>query len=215
MYLVPSIPTILIQDFCAWYLERVLPYATPYVLATPDHTSSPSEEPPPDKQQYKQPQPRQRSILLQQQLPINPHRRLSILPTILLQPTTHIAHPLQTIPSIQQILNILRHHLRDIPQLIIQLIQILRRAAITIRSLRLLNKRIKLHKRIRSQYRRHDLLGGIRVCEFRADVREVGEGQFPGVGFLADADVDDVVGDEVVDRVRAAFDGGLRFRVVS
>ena len=59
------------------------------------------EKPPPYEDNHEQPQPTDRPILLQQQLPIDPHSRLPILLTILSQPTTNLTHPLQTITSIQ------------------------------------------------------------------------------------------------------------------
>ena len=74
-----------------------------------------SLEKPPTKQYHDDDShPYKWSILLQKQLPINSHRRLSVLFAILSQPATHLPHPLQTIPSIQQILDIFGHHLRDI-----------------------------------------------------------------------------------------------------
>lgn len=92
----------------------------------------PLEKPPPNKHNHHKRQPPNRPILLQQQLPINPHRCLLIFPTILPQPTAQISHPLQAIPPIQQILNILRHDFRHIAQLVIQLVQVLRCAGVLI-----------------------------------------------------------------------------------
>lgn len=88
------------------------------------------------------------AYLLQQQLPIYPHRSLPILLRVFPQSPTHLPHPLQTVPSIQQILNILRHYLRHILELTIQLVQITRRPRIAVRLLRSLHKRVEFHKRI-------------------------------------------------------------------
>ena len=137
------------------------------------------------------------TYLFQQQLPIYPHRRLPILPTILPQPPRHFPHPLQTIPAIQQILNILRHDFRHISQLVVQFVQILRSPTILVRLLRPLYERVELDEGIRSQGRRKVLCGGICGCEFGGEVREVGEGEFARVGFVADAEE----ADRVLDRV--------------
>lgn len=83
-----------------------------------------SEEPPPYEYYYDDSNAREWSILLQQQFPIDPHRRPLVFPTILPQPLTHVAHPLQTVPSVEQILDVLRHDLRHVPKLIVQLVQI-------------------------------------------------------------------------------------------
>jgi len=65
---------------------------------------------------------RQSTHLLQQQLPIDPHRRLLVLATVFSQARRDIAHALQTVPSVQQVLNVLGHDLGHILQLIIQLV---------------------------------------------------------------------------------------------
>ena len=133
------------------------------------------------------------TYLLQQQLPIYPHRRLPILPTILPQPPGHLPHPLQAIAPIQQILDILRHHFRHISQLIVQFIQVLRRSTVLVRLLRPLYERVKLDKGVGSQGRGEVLCGGVGSCELGGQVGEVGEGEFARVGFVADAEEADRV----------------------
>lgn len=164
-----------------------------------------------DKQQHQEANTRKGPILLQQQLPVDPHRRSPIPLTIIPQPATHLPHAIQTIPPIEQILDILRHDLCNIPQLIIQLVQVLRRARIRIRRPRLGNKTIEIHKRIRTQRRIMRLRGRMTGRELAGQVGKVCECQLARVGPLADAEEDDVRVDEVVHRVvaGAAFDGGL------
>ena len=130
------------------------------------HAIKRSKEPPPYQYNHHHPNPRKRSILLQQQLPINFNSRPLILPTILLQAIRHLPHPLQTIPSIQQILNILRHNLRHIPQLIIQLIQILTRAAILVCFFSPLHEGVKFDKGVGAAGGGEVLGGGVGGCEF-------------------------------------------------
>jgi len=88
------------------------------------------------------------SYLFQHQLPIYPHRRLSVLLAVLSQPAAHLPHPLQAISSVQQILNILRHDLGDIFQLIVQLVQIRARSAILVGLLRPLDEGVKFNKSV-------------------------------------------------------------------
>jgi len=44
-----------------------------------------------------------------------------------------------------------------------------------------------------------DLLEGVCSSKFGGNIREISEGQFSRVRFLADANVDDIVGDEVTE----------------
>jgi hypothetical protein len=56
----------------------------------------------------------QATYLLQQKLPINPHSRLLVLSAVFPQPARHVAHSLQAVASVQQILNVLGHDLSNI-----------------------------------------------------------------------------------------------------
>jgi hypothetical protein len=138
-----------------------------------------------------------RTHLLQQKLPIYPHRRLPILPTILPQPPTHLPHPLQTIPSIQQILDVLRHHLRHICQLAIQLVQITCCPRVRVGLFGPGHEGVEFDEGVGSQGRGGELGRRVGVEEFGGDVGEVGEGEFAGVGGVADAEEADVGADEV------------------
>jgi len=88
------------------------------------------KESPPDEDYHEQSQSTNWSILLEHQLPVDPYGCLSVLFAVLPQSAAHFAHSLQAISSVQQIFNILRHNLRNISQLVVQLIQILRSARI-------------------------------------------------------------------------------------
>ncbi len=162
-----------------------------------DGLAARSKEPPPNKNQDEQSQPSKRAILAQQQLPINPHRRPSILGTILPQPAAHLPHTLQTITPIQQIFNILRHDLGNIAQLVIQFIQVLRGARVRVCGFGARDEGVEFHEGVGSHGGREDLLQRVGGAEFGGEVREVGEGELAGVGALADAHVDYVLGDEV------------------
>ena len=156
-------------------------------LALPNHhrtKSSSSPEPPHQKNEYNQPQPSKRPILLQQQLPINPHRRTLILSTILPQPTTHVPHLLQTVPPIQQILDILRHYLRHILQFVVQPAQIVRGPAILICLFRAFNEAFELAVLVGSKGGREVVGAFVAGLKFGADILQEGEGEFFGVGFF-------------------------------
>jgi hypothetical protein len=141
--------------------------------------------------------PNSATYLLQKQLPINPDRRLLIFPTILPQATRNITHALQAIPAIQQVLNVLRHHLGHILELVVQLVQILRRPRVLVRLLGALDERVELDEGVGPTRRRQVLLRLVGLREFRGQVREVGEGEFARVGAVADAEEAEVVADEV------------------
>lgn len=167
------------------------------------------EKPPVNKKQDNEAQRRKRPVLLQQQLPVDPHRGTTILLAIVPQATTNLAHPLQAIPAIQQILDILRHDLCHIPQLIVQLVEVLAGARIGIGGLGLGDEVVKLHKGVGPQGRVVDLGRRVGGGELAGQVREVCEGELARVRGGADAEEDDVRLDEVVQRVRAAVDAGL------
>ena len=153
--------------------------------------ASPLKKPPPQQKNRNHPDPRKRPILLQQQIPINPHRRLPIFPAILPQPARHLAHPLQTITPVQQILDILRHHLRHVSQLVVQLIKVLARPRVLVCFFGALDEGIEFDEGVGAAGGGE--VGGRRVggCEFGGEVGEVGEGEFARVGAVADGEEDE------------------------
>jgi hypothetical protein len=94
-----------------------------------------------------------------------------------------------------------------------------------------LYKGIEFDKRVRAASRGKVLLRGVGGCEFARQIGEICEGEFLGVGGVADAKEDEVVLDDValrmsvmreeeegrrrgeLDVVLPAFDAGLGFRV--
>lgn len=60
-----------------------------------------------------------RAYLFNQQFPIDANSGTFIFLTVFSQPARQLAHPLQAVPSIQKILDILGHDLRDIPKLVV------------------------------------------------------------------------------------------------
>lgn len=172
-----------------------------------------SKEAPPQEKQYNEPQRTKWPILLQQQLPVDPDRRPPVLLTVIPQPRADLAHALEAVPTIQQILDILGHDLCDIAQLIVQLVEVLRGPRVAVRRLGLRDEVVELHEGVGPQRGAEQLRLRVRGGELGREVREVGEGELARVGALRDAAVHDVRGDQVVDGLRAALDGGLRLGV--
>ena len=156
-----------------------------HAMLLPQHyASAGSPKPPQQKDEYDKPQPSRRAILLQQQLPIDSHRGPFILRRVLFQPRTQISHLLQTISSIQEVVDILRHDRGDILELIVQARQVITGAAVLVRLLRLLDETVELGVGVGSQLGVEVVVAFVGGFEFAADVFEVGEGELFGVGAL-------------------------------
>ena len=147
-----------------------------------------SKEAPPYKQHHDQAQRAQGPILLQQQLPINPHGRPPILPTILPQPPAHLAHALETVAAIEQILDILGHDLGDVAEVVVELVEVLRGAAVLVGFLGALDEGVEVHEGVGAQGGGVDGGGGVGRGEFVGEVAEVGEGEFARVGAVGDGE---------------------------
>lgn len=92
----------------------------------------------------------QQTHLFQQQFPVDAHRSLLVLPAILPQAPRQFAHPLQAVSTVQQILNVLGHNLRDILQLVVNPVEVLRRTTVLVQLLGTLDECIELNESIRS-----------------------------------------------------------------
>ena len=91
------------------------------------------------------------TYLLHQQLPINPNSSLPILSAIFSQTSGELAHAFQTVSTVQEILNILCHHLGYISEFIIYLVEILRRATVLVNFACTLDKGIEFDECVWSQ----------------------------------------------------------------
>lgn len=134
-----------------------------------DVHSSP-EELPVEEQNNKESQSTNGSVLLQQQLPVDPNRSLSILSAVLSQSATDLTHSLQAVSPIQQILDILGHDLGDVSELIIEFVKVLRSTGIGIGGLGAGDEGVEFHECIGSERRRVDLLGWVGGAEFCGEV---------------------------------------------
>ena len=153
------------------------------------------EKPPPYEEQYNEPHPRKWPILLQQQLPIDPHGGALVLPAVLAQPHAHVAHALQAVPPVQQVLDVLRHDLGHVAQLVVQLVQVRGCARVLVGLLGALDEGVELDEGVGAALWRKVLWRGVGSRELSRDVGEVGEGQLARVRLVAYCEEADGVGD--------------------
>lgn len=158
------------------------------------------EEPKPDKQQDDEDETAYGRILLQEQVPVDLDGGLAVLLAVVPQPRAHLAHTLQAVSSVQQVLDVLGHDLGHVAQLVVELVEVLGGARVGVRGLGAADEGVELHEGVRPQRGAVQLLRGVRVGELGREVREVGEGELARVRALADAEEYDVVGDEVTVR---------------
>jgi len=156
-----------------------------------------SPESPDQKDEYDQPQRPKRPILLQQQLPIDPHRCALVLGRVLSKPTTHIPHLLQAVSAVQQVLDVLCHDLRDILELVVQARQVVSRAGVLVCLLCPLDIAVELAVRVGSQRGIEVVFALVGCLELGADVFEVGEGELFGVRLFGDGDICEVIVEDV------------------
>ena len=174
----------------------------------------PLEEPQPDEDQNDEAEPRKRPVLLEQQLPVDTHGSSAVLFAIVAQATANLTHAFQAVPAVEQILDILRHDLGDVAQLVVELVEVLGGAGVGVDGLGLADEAVKVHEGVGPEGRGVDLGIGVGRVELAGEIGEIGEGELARVGAVADAEEDDVLVDEVVQGVLgAAVDGGLGFGV--
>lgn len=174
------------------------------------------KESPVQKDQDDEAQAGKGTILLEQQLPVDADGGSTVLFAVVAQAAANLAHALEVVAAVEEVLDVLGHDLCDVAQLVVELVEVLGGAGVGVGGLCLCDEVVKLHEGVGAQGGVVDLLGRVGGGELGGQVGEVGEGELARVRGGADAEEDDVVGrrDEVVDRVRrAAVDAGLRLRV--
>lgn len=135
-----------------------------------------SEESPPDKDQDQQANAGKRTVLAEQQLPIDSDGSSSVLGTVLSQSAADLAHALEAISSVQQILDVFGHDLGDIAELVVQLVEVLRSARVRVGGFGAGDEGVELHECVGAHRGGKDLLQGVGGAEFRGEIGEVGEG---------------------------------------
>jgi hypothetical protein len=154
------------------------------------------------------------TYLLQEELPVDAHSRLLVLPAVFSQPARDVAHPLEAVATVQQVVDVLGHDLGHVFQLIVQLVQILRRSRVLVRLLCALDESVELDKGVRPEPLVEVLVWLVGLGELGGEVGEVCEGQFARVGAVADAEeaqvaVQEVAGGHVSDGASGAA-GAMR-----
>jgi hypothetical protein len=137
------------------------------------------------------------TYLLQQQLPVDSDCRLLVFPAVLAQPAGNVAHALEAVSPVQQILNVLGHDLCDILELVVEFIQVLGGSRVLVCLFCALDEGVELDELVGTARGREVLLGLVDCCEFSGEVGQVGKGQLAGVGAVADAEEAEIAADEV------------------
>lgn len=184
------------EDIAHQYTMPTLSNATLCLDIQPTLLAS-SPEAPDQQDQDDKSESSEWTILLEQQLPVDPDGRPFILCRVFSQSTAHISHLLQAVSSVQQVLDVLCHHLRHVFQLVVQSTQVVRGAAILVRLLRALNEAFELAVLVWSKLRIEVILAFVRGLELSADVFEIGKRKFLWVRFLGDGDVAEGVVEDV------------------
>ena len=168
------------------------------------------EEPEPDEEQNYEAQSCKRAVLLEEQLPVDAHGRPAVLLAVVAQAAADLAHPLEAVPAVEQVLDVLGHDLSHVPELVVELVEVLAGARVGVHSFRLADEAVKLHEGVGPQGRRVDLVGRVGGGELARQVGQVGEGELARVRAVADAEERNIRVDGVVEgEGAAAVDGGL------
>lgn len=136
----------------------------------PVSRTGPSEEPPPQEEDDNQPQHPERRVLLHQQLPVDPHRRPLVLLAVVPQPARELAHPLEAVPAVQQVLDVLGHDLRHVAQLVVEAVKVLRGARVRVGGLCAGDEGVEVHEGVGAEGRGVERRGGVGGCELAGEV---------------------------------------------
>lgn len=163
---------------------------------TPENNQAPREnnleEPPPEEKDNDEAQHSERPVLPHEQLPVDPHGGPLVLPAVVPQAARQLAHPLQAVPPVQQVLDVLGHDLGDVAQLVVQAVEVLGGAGVGVRGPGALYEGVKVHEGVGAEGGRVEGLGGVCHGELAGEVGEVGEGELAGVVAVGDGEEDDV-----------------------
>ena len=108
-----------------------------------------------------------------------------------------LTHLLQRVASVQQVLNVLRHDLCHVLELIVESAKVVGRARILVCSLRLLKEAVELGVCVWAELRVEVVVALVGGLELVADVFEVGDGQLLRIAAFGDCEVCDVVSKDV------------------
>lgn len=169
---------------------------------------SSAEEHEPDQKHQKQARSHNWNVLLDHGLEVDSLRLLSILDGVVPQARRQVAHFIQRVASVQQVLDVFRHDLLDVGQVRVEFIEVGLCSLVLVDLLCLAQKVVE---RAEAEWSGGTAQGlsAVRVFELVADFCQVQKRQLSWVRFLADRQVDDVVQNQVMNVVVARLDGGL------
>ncbi|KAI7506208.1 hypothetical protein KC367_g149 [Hortaea werneckii] len=126
------------------------------------------------------------------------------------QSATHVAHLIQAVSPVQQVLDVLRHNLGDILQLVVESAEVVGGPGVLVRLLRALDVAFEFGVLVRPELLAEILVARVRGLELAPHVFEEREGQLLGVGFFGDGDVAEVIVEDVavVARMSACLKSG-------
>lgn len=150
-------------------------------LPGPDCRLPFSEEPPPQEHDYDKSQAADGAVLLEQQVPVDLDRGPAVLLAVVAQARADLAHALEAVAAVEQVLDVLVHDLGDVAQLVVELVEVLRGAGVAVGALRLVDEAVELHEGVGPQRGAQQLRRRVRRRELGRQVREVGKGQLARV----------------------------------
>jgi hypothetical protein len=163
-----------------------------FASLSPSTNASPKEAPE-EEQHDDGSYSRNWSVLLEKQLPVDADCRALVLGRVLAQPAAHVAHLVQAVAAVKQVVDVLGHGFVHILELVVESVHVVLRPAILVEFLRALQEAFELGVGVRAQARVEVVFALVRALELLAHVVEIGEGEFLRVAAFGDGDKDEVV----------------------
>jgi hypothetical protein len=182
-------------------------------LPPPQSNASP-EEAPEQEQHDDGSYPGNGTVLLEKQLPVDADSRALVLGRVLAQPAAHVAHLVQAVAAVEQVVDVLGHGLVHILELVVEAVHVVLRPAVLVEFLCALEEAFELGVGVRAQARVEVVFALVRALELLAHVVEIGEGEFLRVTAFGHGHEDEVVVHQVAagggQLVPNAFAAGCR-----
>lgn len=167
-----------------------------------------AQEHPPHQEHGQQRDDRDGRVLAQQQLQVDLARGAAVLLGVLSQRGAQVAHLVERVAAVQQVLDVLGHDLLDAREVLVELVQVVLHALVAVELLGLLQEVVECDERV-GPHGRLGVLVAVGVLELLRDLAQVREREVARVPALGDDEVRDAAGARVVDVEVAALQGGL------
>lgn len=165
-----------------------------------------------DDDHEEQPQAANHRVLSDHGVEVDSLRPLAVLDRVHLQRQRQVQHFVERVAPVQQVLNVLRHHLLDVGQVVVQPVQVQLDSLVLVYLLRFQQKVVKQRETEGTSAHTKRILA-VTLLELVADLVKIGERQLARIPFVTDTQVDDLIGNNVVDIVGAQLNRRLRSRV--